>query len=231
MRATHENDDPGEVIYYLGIIDCLTHVCLIFTYSTSSKLIKVQYGFIKKAEHIWKGLSAPKNEISVNPPGSYGERFLRFISSVVKSPEEATRDKEARRQSNPEGGQPIGGVEDGGWAEGGERDGANESNMQQRKSSTMRAPSSERPSGATILPIVEEAAEGSTGGRSLSRNGSGSDSGVEESAALSPLARKSGLEEDGKGRYAKPLPDRPFQITHKYQNPEDLSFRVATVSS
>jgi hypothetical protein len=27
LRATHENDAPGEVIYYLGIIDCLTHVC------------------------------------------------------------------------------------------------------------------------------------------------------------------------------------------------------------
>jgi hypothetical protein len=26
LRATHEDDAPGEVIYYLGIIDCLTHV-------------------------------------------------------------------------------------------------------------------------------------------------------------------------------------------------------------
>lgn len=26
FRATHENDGPGEEIYYLGIIDCLTHV-------------------------------------------------------------------------------------------------------------------------------------------------------------------------------------------------------------
>jgi 1-phosphatidylinositol-4-phosphate 5-kinase len=28
FRATHENDLPGEEIYYLGIIDCLTHVSL-----------------------------------------------------------------------------------------------------------------------------------------------------------------------------------------------------------
>jgi Phosphatidylinositol-4-phosphate 5-Kinase len=28
LRATHEDDTPGEVIYYLGIIDCLTHVGL-----------------------------------------------------------------------------------------------------------------------------------------------------------------------------------------------------------
>lgn len=26
FRATHENDQPGDVVYYLGIIDCLTHV-------------------------------------------------------------------------------------------------------------------------------------------------------------------------------------------------------------
>lgn len=26
FRATHENDEPGDVVYYLGIIDCLTHV-------------------------------------------------------------------------------------------------------------------------------------------------------------------------------------------------------------
>ena len=26
FRATHEDDSPGEEIYYLGIIDCLTHV-------------------------------------------------------------------------------------------------------------------------------------------------------------------------------------------------------------
>lgn len=28
FRATHENEEPGEKIYYLGIIDCLTHVSL-----------------------------------------------------------------------------------------------------------------------------------------------------------------------------------------------------------
>lgn len=28
FRATHEDGRPGEEIYYLGIIDCLTHVCL-----------------------------------------------------------------------------------------------------------------------------------------------------------------------------------------------------------
>ena len=32
FRATHEDDRPGEVIYYLGIIDCLTHVKLNLFY-------------------------------------------------------------------------------------------------------------------------------------------------------------------------------------------------------
>lgn len=30
FRATHDNGEPGEEIYYLGIIDCLTHVCSRF---------------------------------------------------------------------------------------------------------------------------------------------------------------------------------------------------------
>jgi 1-phosphatidylinositol-4-phosphate 5-kinase len=29
FRATHDNNQPGEEIYYLGIIDCLTHVRLL----------------------------------------------------------------------------------------------------------------------------------------------------------------------------------------------------------
>ena len=113
--------------------------------------------------------------------------------------------------------------------ESGERDGANETSIPQRKQAAMRSPSMERQGGATILPIVEEAAEGSSG-RSLSRNGSGSDSGVEESAAISAAARRSGAGEGGREQYAKQFPDHPFQIQHKYHNPEDHSFRVATVS-
>lgn len=30
FRATHENGQPGDEIYYLGVIDCLTHVCFLF---------------------------------------------------------------------------------------------------------------------------------------------------------------------------------------------------------
>jgi 1-phosphatidylinositol-4-phosphate 5-kinase len=30
LRATHEDGTPGEEVYYLGIIDCLTHVSLSY---------------------------------------------------------------------------------------------------------------------------------------------------------------------------------------------------------
>ena len=34
FRASHEDGQPGDKIYYLGIIDCLTHVILSFPTST-----------------------------------------------------------------------------------------------------------------------------------------------------------------------------------------------------
>ncbi|KAF7540727.1 hypothetical protein G7054_g1131 [Neopestalotiopsis clavispora] len=75
LRATHEDNTPGEEIYYLGVIDCLTH-----------------YGVIKKIEHFWKGLSSDRSQISALPPQEYGERFIKFMAGVTMSPEEAERD-------------------------------------------------------------------------------------------------------------------------------------------
>ena len=34
FQATHENGEPAETIYYLGIIDCLTHVSIIAVFSS-----------------------------------------------------------------------------------------------------------------------------------------------------------------------------------------------------
>ncbi|KAK3990853.1 hypothetical protein QBC44DRAFT_238055 [Cladorrhinum sp. PSN332] len=79
FRATHENDRPADEIYYLGVIDCLTH-----------------YGVIKKIEHFWKGLSSDRSQISALPPHEYGERFINFIDGVTMSQEEAFR--EAQRK-------------------------------------------------------------------------------------------------------------------------------------
>ncbi|KAM0345408.1 hypothetical protein ACHAPU_006571 [Fusarium lateritium] len=81
FRATHEDDTPGDEIYYLGVIDCLTH-----------------YGIIKKIEHFWKGLSSDKTQISALPPDQYGDRFYHFIEGVTMSTEEAHREAERRHQ-------------------------------------------------------------------------------------------------------------------------------------
>ncbi|KAI1865590.1 hypothetical protein JX265_007913 [Neoarthrinium moseri] len=79
LRATHEDNTPGEEVYYLGVIDCLTH-----------------YGVIKKIEHFWKGLSSDRTQISALPPVEYGERFIKFMAGVTMSPEEAERDQRDR---------------------------------------------------------------------------------------------------------------------------------------
>ncbi|KIW20041.1 hypothetical protein PV08_00616 [Exophiala spinifera] len=76
IRATHEDGQGGDSVYYLGVIDCLTH-----------------YGIIKRIEHFWKGLSAPRTQISPIPPQAYGERFLNFVTGITMTQEEVERRK------------------------------------------------------------------------------------------------------------------------------------------
>ncbi|KAB5518725.1 hypothetical protein GE09DRAFT_510612 [Coniochaeta sp. 2T2.1] len=83
FQATHEDNTPADEIYYLGVIDCLTH-----------------YGVIKKLENFWKGLSSDRTQISALPPHDYGERFMNFISGVTMSAEEAQREAQARDAAN-----------------------------------------------------------------------------------------------------------------------------------
>lgn len=79
FRATHEDNTPADEIYYLGVIDCLTH-----------------YGIIKKLENFWKGLSGDRTQISALPPHEYGERFINFIEGITMSCEEAIREAQER---------------------------------------------------------------------------------------------------------------------------------------
>ncbi|KAI4168022.1 MAG: hypothetical protein LQ343_006729 [Gyalolechia ehrenbergii] len=81
FQATHEDGEPGEEIFYLGIIDCLTH-----------------YGLIKRAEHLWKGMSNDKSQISPIPPEDYGDRFVKFITGLTKTKEEAEREPRSTEQ-------------------------------------------------------------------------------------------------------------------------------------
>ncbi|KAL2134341.1 hypothetical protein VTI74DRAFT_396 [Chaetomium olivicolor] len=176
FQATHEDNAPGNEIYYLGVIDCLTH-----------------YGMIKKIEHFWKGLSSDRSQISALPPHEYGERFIKFISSVTMSPEEAMRAAQERDAalaaeaagaaaippapnyqpplppSSSPSGQRL--VEQARKAEAGRRE---DSVPDRTLKTTVASPSShgkgvpgpERRE-TTVLPVVEEAAEGtSTGDRS-----------------------------------------------------------------
>jgi 1-phosphatidylinositol-4-phosphate 5-kinase len=77
FRATHEDNNPADEIYYLGVIDCLTH-----------------YGMIKKIEHFWKGLSSDRTQISALPPDQYGDRFYNFVEGITMSQEAAQREIE-----------------------------------------------------------------------------------------------------------------------------------------
>ncbi|KAI8096246.1 uncharacterized protein BX664DRAFT_291004 [Halteromyces radiatus] len=65
FRATDDQDQPMNRIYYFGIIDILT-----------------QYNLTKKAEHVFKSLmlmTTGHQHISAIAPSKYGQRFLNFI--------------------------------------------------------------------------------------------------------------------------------------------------------
>ncbi|KAF1984065.1 SAICAR synthase-like protein [Aulographum hederae CBS 113979] len=199
FRATHEDDRPGEEIYYLGIIDCLTH-----------------YGLIKRGEHFFKGLRNTESQISAIPPERYGDRFVRFVSGVTKTREAAEKEKaELNATKRPEEQSATeritGSLDDprlGGMnlhhttstdkvmekaehqAAKSERAGRSEDNVPNVRMSAVRSPSAERgePSGYT-LPVVEEAVEsGSTGGLSA-RSGD---------VSPMPLTSSPGVLSDGK---------------------------------
>ncbi|KAI9801687.1 MAG: Phosphatidylinositol-4-phosphate 5-kinase [Piccolia ochrophora] len=179
FKATHEDDTPGEAIYYLGIIDCLTY-----------------YGIVKKAEHFWKGLSNPKSQISPIRPEPYGERFISFITGITKPREESDREQRtssARGESSSVRGETSSSLDlqfrlsghlsrtstdrvmekAERQARKTEREGASEAHAPDRNLTTLRSPSADRTNGTagSTLPVVEEAGEhGSTSGRS--RDGS-----------------------------------------------------------
>jgi 1-phosphatidylinositol-4-phosphate 5-kinase len=84
IRSTYEDDAPGNYIYYLGVIDCLTHVSFL-RFGCIKMLTLVKYGFIKHLEHFIKGLSHPKADISAVPPDKYGDRFLDFVVKTTQT--------------------------------------------------------------------------------------------------------------------------------------------------
>lgn len=72
--SSNEDNEPGDVIYYMGIIDILT-----------------PYNYAKKIEHRWKSLKYDKNIISAVHPKNYAKRFLDFLTNslVLNDPYES----------------------------------------------------------------------------------------------------------------------------------------------
>ncbi|KAI0726501.1 SAICAR synthase-like protein [Fomitopsis betulina] len=70
LRATDEQNDNMDLIYYLGVIDILT-----------------PYNTKKKIEHFWKGLSADRHKISPVPAQEYGDRFFSFMKAIMRGGE------------------------------------------------------------------------------------------------------------------------------------------------
>lgn len=58
----------------------------------------IKYGFIKRAEHLWKGMSNNKSQISPIPPEDYGDRFVKFITGLTKTKEQAERESRSTDQ-------------------------------------------------------------------------------------------------------------------------------------
>lgn len=66
IRGTDEDNEPVSVIYYLGVIDCLTN-----------------YSLRKRLETFWRSLNHSRRTVSAIPADEYGDRFLQFISNTV----------------------------------------------------------------------------------------------------------------------------------------------------
>ena len=85
IRSQNADGTPGEVIYFLGIIDLLTH-----------------YGMRKYLETFFKGLgksSEYRNQISAVTPTKYASRFRDFISAMTKTRAEMEQGKLERTPS------------------------------------------------------------------------------------------------------------------------------------
>ncbi|KAI4922343.1 hypothetical protein J4E90_000772 [Alternaria incomplexa] len=169
FRATHEDETPGEEIYYLGIIDCLTH-----------------YSFIKRMEHFIKGIANTESQISAIPPERYGDRFIKFISGVTKTREAAEREK-MEEATNDLNELSLDGVNATAaqrsstdrvlekaehQADRSRRQGHGEENVPNLHLRAVRSPSAERGEIGTTLPVVEEAGESSSVGGHSNRSAS-----------------------------------------------------------
>lgn len=147
----------------------------------------------------------------------------------MKSPEEAIREKATRESAAAAEGLASGPSDDileraREEAQRTERNGANESERPNRGISTVRSPSAERTGGTSgaVLPIVEEAGEGSSMGTlNHSHRDSSSDNGRHSGYVDSVTDRRASRETG----------EEVFSHSKARAMPEDMAIRVERVSS
>ncbi|CAL9737180.1 phosphatidylinositol 4-phosphate 5-kinase Mss4p [Monosporozyma servazzii] len=82
IKSSNSYDQDGDIIYFIGIIDCLTN-----------------YSFLKKCETFWRSLSHDTKLVSAIPPRDYGNRFYKFIEdSIDPLPKEGYKDDPKKNQ-------------------------------------------------------------------------------------------------------------------------------------
>lgn len=84
IRSSDEFDKDGDIIYFIGIIDCLTN-----------------YSFLKKLETFWRSLSHDTKLVSAIPPKDYANRFFEFIEdSIDPLPKENYKDDSTKKDED-----------------------------------------------------------------------------------------------------------------------------------
>lgn len=66
LLSLDTNANGDQMIYYIGIIDCLTN-----------------YSIVKRLETFWRGINHKLEVVSAIPPRNYADRFFKFIENSV----------------------------------------------------------------------------------------------------------------------------------------------------
>ena len=169
-----------------------------------------------------------KSLISPIPPEAYGDRFIKFITGITMSAEEAEELSHSHEQgagslkARPvSSGQQLFRTSTERVMDRAEKqsqlsqdDGANEANVPERMIGVVRSPSAERTSGlaGATLPIVDEVGEGgSTGGRSgRSQERSPSDTYLDGAPVLARPSHAMGGSSSPVGGRPPPTPPKDY---------------------
>ncbi|KAK3630841.1 Phosphatidylinositol-4-phosphate 5-kinase [Elasticomyces elasticus] len=209
FQATHEDERPADEIYYLGIIDCLT-----------------RYNYVKKAEHFWKGMGGHESQISPIPPDRYGDRFVRFISGITMSKEQAEKSRPSQSLSSPIG-MPSSDEQRGRVhspdppgtdkvmeraereAERSRRRGASEADVPTRNLHTMQdARGSGDLTEAATLPVIGEAQETASNNSRTPSNNNITPMQPREETTPQPVLGNANISSEAVGRVAPPTPPK-----------------------